>query len=172
VGTLQTGAGDSTDELRAAAQLAEVQAIVRRTARAIAHADGATFVLREGELCFYADEDAMSPLWKGQRFPLTECISGWAMLNNAIAIVPDITKDSRIPLAAYQPTFVRSLLMVPVGQGDPVAAIGVYWATVHKAYAGEVAALTALADAAAEAIMRVGLSGAPFTPASAGASSA
>ena len=31
--------------------------------------------------CYYADEDAISPLWKGQRFPMSACISGWAMLN-------------------------------------------------------------------------------------------
>ena len=39
-------------------------------------ADGATFVLRDGDCCYYVDEDAISPLWKGQRFPLEACISG------------------------------------------------------------------------------------------------
>ena len=31
--------------------------------------------LREGR---YADEDAIGKLWKGQRFPMSTCISGWA----------------------------------------------------------------------------------------------
>lgn len=39
-------------------------------------ADGATFVQRDGEFCYYADESAIKPLWKGSRFLLTECISG------------------------------------------------------------------------------------------------
>ena len=64
--------------------------IVRSAARAVTEADGATFVLRDGELCFYADEDAIAPLWKGQRFPMSECISGWAMLAKQSVCVPDI----------------------------------------------------------------------------------
>jgi hypothetical protein len=37
-----------------------------------------TFVLREGDLCYYAEEDAISPLWKGKRFPMAACISDGA----------------------------------------------------------------------------------------------
>lgn len=47
----------------------EVQEIVRRAARQLTGADGATWILRDRDFCFYADEDAISPLWKGQRFP-------------------------------------------------------------------------------------------------------
>ena len=57
----------------------DVQEIVRTAARRLTHADGATFVLRDGGYCFYADEDAIAPLWKGQRFPLEACVSGLAM---------------------------------------------------------------------------------------------
>ena len=35
--------------------------IVRSAARRLADAQGATFVLRDGPDCFYADEDAISP---------------------------------------------------------------------------------------------------------------
>src|ERR1700754_1952126 len=72
--------------LSQARTLEAIQAIVRRAARELTHADGATFVMRDVNLCYYADEDAISPLWKGQRFPMSACISGWAMLNRQAVI--------------------------------------------------------------------------------------
>ena len=44
-------------------------AVVRSAVRDLTGADGATFVLREGNNCHYVDEEAVSPLWKGQRLP-------------------------------------------------------------------------------------------------------
>jgi GAF domain-containing protein len=128
---------------------------VRTAARGLARSDGATFVLRDGDECFYADEDAMSPLWKGQRFPLTQCISGWAMLHREPVVVPDIRADERIPQEAYRPTFVRSLAMVPVGTGEPVAAIGVYWATVGIASQESIVEVRSLAALTAVALARL-----------------
>ena len=142
-------------DLAAARTLAEVQTIVRSAARALARADGATFVLRDGDECFYADEDAVSPLWKGQRFPLTECISGWAMRHREPVGVPDIHTDERIPQEAYRPTFVRSMAMVPVGSGEPVAAIGVYWATAGIASAEAIVPVRTLAALVAMALARL-----------------
>src|SRR5215470_19971139 len=72
----------AVQELSLARTLATVQEVVRRAARELTGADGATFVLREGDKCFCADENAITPLWKGQRFPLSACISGWAMLHS------------------------------------------------------------------------------------------
>ncbi len=152
------------DRLDAAQDVTEVGLVVRTAARTLTGAKGATFVLRDGEHCFYADEDAIAPLWKGQRFPLTACISGWAMINGETAIVPDIEVDARIPLAAYRPTFVRSLAMAPVGTPAPVAAIGAYWSAARTPLPEEVARLEALAHAAGEAIARVGLADAPWAP--------
>lgn len=54
------------------------------------------------------------------------------MLNGKVAI-GDIMNDVRIPIDAYKPTFVRSLVMIPVRQQAPVAAIGAYWKTKHTA---------------------------------------
>lgn len=68
-------------DLSAAHDLATIQRIVRVAARELTGADGATFVLKDGDQCFYADEDAISPLWKGRRFPLESCISGWSMIH-------------------------------------------------------------------------------------------
>ena len=66
------------DALEAAQDLTAVGRVVRTAARTLTGAKGATFVLREHDHCFYADEDAIAPLWVGQRFPMTSCISGWA----------------------------------------------------------------------------------------------
>jgi signal transduction histidine kinase len=131
--------------------------IVRRAARRLARADGATFVLRDDDRCFYADEDAIGPLWKGLRFPMKACISGWAMLNRQPAIIKDIYEDARIPHAAYRPTFVRSLVMTPIRTAAPVGAIGVYWATTHEATPDEVELLRCLADSTSVAIESVDL---------------
>jgi hypothetical protein len=54
-------------------------------------------VLRDNGYCYYADENAISPLWKGKRFPMEACISGWAMLNRKPAVIEDIYQDARIP---------------------------------------------------------------------------
>ena len=152
------------DRLRKAQDLGDVQEIVRTSVRVLAGADGATFVLREGDWCFYADEDAMSPLWKGQRFPMRDCISGWAMTNERIACIPDITFDERIPQDAYRPTFVRSLVMVPIGRAPALAAIGAYWARTQAPDEEVVTVLEDLAAGVAEAIGRIGIDDAPIAP--------
>ncbi|MBL8549988.1 MAG: hybrid sensor histidine kinase/response regulator [Hyphomonadaceae bacterium] len=126
--------------------------IVRRAARALTGADGASFVLRDNGRCYYVDEDAISPLWKGQRFPMETCISGWAMLNAQAAVIEDIYADPRIPADAYRPTFVKSLAMVPIRQSAPIGAIGTYWAQRRKPTDGEVKILQALADTTSVAL--------------------
>lgn len=148
---------DTLQELSLARDLPSIQRIVRHAARCLTACDGATFVLREGDLCHYADEDAIAPMWKGLRFPLSTCISGWAMLNKAAAVIPDIYIDPRIPHDAYRPTFVKSLVMVPIRSLDPIGAIGNYWASTHTASPEEVELLQALADATSVAIENVQL---------------
>lgn len=137
--------------------LDEIMMVVRRGARHLTGADGVTFVLRDHGFCHYADEDAISPLWKGQRFPLETCISGWAMLNRQPVAIPDIYLDSRIPHQAYRPTFVKSLVMVPVRREDPVGAIGAYWATRREPSQAEIDLLMTIANAAALAMTNVAL---------------
>ena len=142
-------------ELSRARTLEDIQVIVRQAARQLTGADGATFVLRDGDKCFYADEDAIAPLWKGMRFPLTACVSGWAMLNARPAVIEDIYADSRIPADAYRPTFVKSLAMVPIRTSAPIGAIGNYWATRRMPSDSEVRLLQALADSTSIAIENV-----------------
>jgi GAF domain-containing protein len=144
-------------ELAGAKELTEVTTIVRQAARYLADADGVTFVLRESSECAYVDEDAIQPLWKGRRFPLQACISGWVMLNKQQVAISDIYQDHRVPHDAYRPTFVKSLLMTPIRSKDPIGAIGVYWAAHHSPKLEEAEALQILADATATAISNVQL---------------
>ena len=129
-----------------------VTRIVRSAARQLADADGATFVLKEEELCHYVDEDAIAPLWKGRRFPMSECISGWAMSHHQAVVIEDVYADQRIPHEAYRPTFVKSLVMVPIRTEDPVGAIGVYWKVKRAASVQEVGILQALGNATSVAM--------------------
>jgi signal transduction histidine kinase len=144
-------------ELSAARTDQAVRDITRHAARQLLDADGATFVLRDGDRCYYVDEDAVAPLWKGQRFPMSACISGWAMLNRQSVVIPDIYADPRIPHDAYRPTFVQSLIMVPIRSRDPIGAVGVYWATHHSASPDEVELVQALADTTSVALENVRL---------------
>ena len=148
-------------ELSFARELPRVTAIICTAARRLTRADGITFVLKEGDHCFYADEDAIAPLWKGRRFPIDGCVSGWVMLHRQTVAIADIYADSRVPHDAYRPTFVRSLVMVPVPVEDPIAAIGAYWAEEHVASVEEIALLEALARAAALALLNVQTLGRP-----------
>jgi len=142
-------------ELSMARSLQAAMDIVRHAARMLVDADGATFVIKDGDHCFYAEEDAISPLWKGQRFPLSACISGWSMLNRQAAVIEDIYQDPRIPHDAYRPTFVKSLVMTPIRTLSPVGAIGVYWAHPHRATNDQIELLRALADSASVAMESV-----------------
>lgn len=142
-------------ELSLARDLESVMSIVRHAARELTGADGATFVLRDNEQCYYADEDAIAPLWKGRRFPMDTCISGWTMLNKQPAVIEDIYSDDRIPQDAYRSTFVKSLAMVPIRARNPIGAIGNYWASHHFPTTQEVELLQALADTTAVALENV-----------------
>jgi diguanylate cyclase (GGDEF)-like protein len=146
-------------DLSLARDLPRLMEIVRHAARTLTGADGATFVLRDGDQCYYADEDAIQPLWKGSRFPMRTCISGWVMMNRAPVIIEDIYADARIPVEAYRPTFVRSLAMVPIRAQDPVGAIGNYWARQCRPNPLQLKILQALADTTSVALENVQLYG-------------
>jgi signal transduction histidine kinase len=141
--------------LSLARDLDTIVEIVRHAARDLCRADGATFVLREGDLCHYVDEDAIGPLWKGQRFPLSSCISGWAMTHGRATAIKDIYADERIPHDAYRATFVKSLVMAPIRAENSLGAIGIYWGSRHAATDTEVELLQALASSTSVAMENV-----------------
>lgn len=142
-------------DLSLAHSLEEITAVVRNAARDLVHADGATFVLRDQEQCHYVDEDAISPLWKGMKFPLSACISGWCMLYKEQLTIKDIYQDDRIPHDAYRPTFVKSLAMTPIRKNNPIGAIGTYWAESYRPSEEELEALQSLADSTSIAIKNI-----------------
>lgn len=143
--------------LSTADTLPEIMEIVTQAARVLLAADGISFVLRAGTECYYAEEDAIAPLWKGRRFPLRACISGWCMESGSAVAIPNIYEDDRIPQDAYRPTFVKSLAMVPVRQERPIAALGAYWSRCYQASPAELDLLQTIANAAALPIAYVQL---------------
>jgi signal transduction histidine kinase len=147
-------------QLSTATSLARITETVASAVRQMLGAQGATFVLREDGHCFYADEDAIEPLWKGRRFPLESCVSGWAMLHHQPVAIPDIYDDVRVPIDAYRPTFVQSLCMAPIRASDPVGALGAYWAEHHQPSVEEVRLLQVLANSTAVALENLELRGA------------
>jgi GAF domain-containing protein len=143
------------DHLAAARSLDAVVSILRGAARSIVGSDGIAVILREGDASYYVAEDAFEPLWRGRRFPLTACISGWAMLHDQTVIVPDVEFDARVPIALYRLTSMRSLAIVPIGSPEPVAALGAYWCASVIPDDATVWRLEALAQHAAAALARL-----------------
>lgn len=139
-------------DLSRARDLDAVSAVVRDAARGLTGADGATFVLRDGDQCYYVEENAIAPLWKGRRFPMSACVSGWAMLNARSVVIPDVYADPRVPVEAYLPTFVKSLAMIPIRRTALIGAIGNHWSNRHEPSAEELAILQALADTTSVAL--------------------
>lgn len=160
--TNQTSSQDFQDvdavvqALSSARNLPRIMEIVRHAARRFTKADGASFILKDGDQCFYADEEAISALWKGQRFPMEKCVSGWAMLKHATVFIEDIYTDPRVLWEAYHPTFVKSLAIAPIRRESPVGAVGIYWARRHAATKQEMQILAEIAEAAGVAMLTIG----------------
>jgi GAF domain-containing protein len=148
--------GAAQDRLLSARTFDEVIGIVRSTARSVCSADGVTFIMRDGGNCHYIEEDSIGPLWKGEKFPIETCISGWCMRNRKSAIVEDIFADPRIPHDLYRKTFVKSLVMVPVGAGESMAAMGAYWRDKRAFSERDVEAVETLGGSVSEALKRIG----------------
>lgn len=145
-------AAEAIEALAGARSLDAVISVLRAFARRAVGAEGIAIVLREDDQCYYVAEDSMEPLWEGQHFPAANCVSGWAMTHRQTAVISDIFADPRVPQDAYRQTFVRSMLMVPIGQGQPIAAIGAYWSEVGQPTENEIALLEALARASSLAL--------------------
>ncbi|MEO5493369.1 MAG: GAF domain-containing protein [Sphingomonas sp.] len=145
----------ATRRLSETGTLDGVLAILRMSARAILQSDGVAVVRREGDKVHYVGEDAIAPLWSGQRFPVATCISGIAMLERRMIVIPDIRLDPRVPLNAYLSTFVASMAMAPIGHGNPVAAIGAYWRSTAPIEDDALTLLDMLAKGASAQLERI-----------------
>ncbi|WP_236249392.1 GAF domain-containing hybrid sensor histidine kinase/response regulator [Pseudomonas cichorii] len=122
---------NASERLASAASVDEVVAVLRDTVRATVGAEGVAVVIENEGRCSYVAEDAVSPLWQGQNFLIDHCISGWAMRHRKTVAIRDVRLDPRIPQDAYAPTFVRSLVMVPIGRPVPISVLGAYWSEVR-----------------------------------------
>ncbi len=146
---------DVLTQLAAAQTIERLVMILRGSAREVGAADGITVVRRDGDRVRYVAEDAASPLWTGQDFPIQACVSGLAMLANRPILIPDIYQDPRVPVDAYATTFVRSMAMFPIGIGEPRMAMGAYWATTGEIDPDSVMLLSSLARSASSAFDRI-----------------
>lgn len=138
-----------------ASSIDELVTVLRDCARTIARCDGITVIRREGNRVAYIAEDAMSPLWAGEDFPIENCISGLAIIEARPIHIPDIYEDARVPVDAYRPTFVRSMSMYPIGLMGPSMAMGAYWAEAGAANPATNALLASLARYAGVTLGRV-----------------
>ncbi len=114
----------------------------------------------EGDRCHYVEEDAIAPLWKGQKFPAVAFISGWSMINRQTVVVPDVRRDDRIPYELYAGTFVRAVAMAPIRK-EVVGAISAYWSRPYQPTQWEVETLEALTEAALTAVEHIRFSTMP-----------
>ena len=135
----------------------EIVDTIRSTARHLIGSDGVALILADGDQCHYVEEDAVGPLWKGRKFQMTECISGWSMLNWQTAVIPDVSKDTRIPYHLYRDTFVKSLVMTPIGIEHPVGALGAYWSSTYQPTDYEIETVTTLARVTGTALENANL---------------
>lgn len=124
---------DAVSELSSAVRLEEVQEIVGEAAKRLLRADGAGF---------------MSP-----DAPLAQAL----MAGHEPVTVEDVHADGRLPADLERPASVKSLLVVPVRRGDPLAAVGIHWETQHTPTGEEIHLAQALADCSAVAIEYVRL---------------
>ncbi len=148
---------ESVKQLAAAQTIENVQQIVTDAGRKLVNSDGSAIVFQDGGECYYAFENTNEPLWQGRRFAAEECISGWVMTNQEPAIIEDVYQDPRIPLEIYKPTYVKSLVMVPVTGMEVIVAVGNYFKNRYLPTDEEVRLLQTLADAAATAIGNIRL---------------
>lgn len=143
------------EQLGAAHTQAAILDVIRNFARELVDAQGVSIVLREEGQCHYVRTDSpIGPLWQGKRFPLISCVSGWAMTHKETAVIEDVLSDERVPRALYEPTFVRSMVMVPVGDHADGAAIGAYWSVPCKPDPEAIVVLETLARASGVALER------------------
>ena len=152
---------DVLGQLAGAQSIDQLVTILRGSAREIGAADGITLVRRRGDRVAYVAEDAASPLWTGQDFPIAACISGIAMLENQPILIPDIHADPRVPIDAYAATFVRSMAMFPIGLGNPRMAMGAYWREAGPIDPMSARMLSSLARAAGTVFDRIEAPAAP-----------
>jgi len=142
----------AVERLSVADELAEILEIMQATANDVSGVDGVCFLQRDGDFCQCIEERAIGPLWKGLRLPMSGCVSGWCLSHNQTAVIPDTRLDPRVPQELYRPTFVRSLVSVPIRTNEMLGVIASYWARPRRFSAEDVSFIEAMGRAASVAI--------------------
>ncbi len=93
----------------------------------IVGADGVTLAHRDGDEVVILGEEAAPSFLFGRRFAIDRSLSGLAMLEGKPVLVPEIRNDPRVPLNAYLATYLSTVVVFPVGRGEAMAAVGIYW---------------------------------------------
>jgi signal transduction histidine kinase/ActR/RegA family two-component response regulator len=142
-------------ELSRARSIERIAELLCRAARSLTGSDGAAVALREGPAWRYLEENAVGPLWKGQRFELSDDVVGFVTAQRQCAFIEDIHADERFSLERFRSTFVVSTLVVPLGSDDPIGTVEAFWATAHRGSAEEASLVQAIADAASVALENI-----------------
>ena len=145
-------AAEAMEALAGARSMEAVTSVLRAFTRRAVGADGIAIVLRDDDRCYYIAEDSAEPLWAGQHFPIDRCVSGWAIAHQQTVVIPDVLKDTRVPVDAYRKTYVRSMVMVPIGRPETIAAVGAYWSEPGMPTDNQISLLEALGRAASTAL--------------------
>ncbi|TAF08942.1 MAG: diguanylate cyclase [Nostocales cyanobacterium] len=145
-------------ELSSAHSLEEITKIALSAVRELTSSDGATFVLSDNGFSYYFDEDAIAPLWKGQRFPMDTTMNGWVIRTHQPVIIEDVFNDHRNYRSFYEHTFIKSMAIVPIFNKERMivmGTIGTYWGYQHQATTEEVKLLQSLAASTAVAMENI-----------------
>ncbi|CAN5308009.1 hypothetical protein BH10PSE15_BH10PSE15_08200 [soil metagenome] len=138
---------EAVHQLSRSETLIDAIAVLRTCSRTVVGADGVTIVRRESAETVYVAEDAPMPFWEGRRFPIKQCLAGFAILEKRPVIIADVRRADNVPQNAYMATYIESVAVLPVGLGEPVGAIGAYWREARQIDDETVALLAALARA-------------------------
>jgi hypothetical protein len=140
-------------DLTAARSQRELMENVTRTARYLLHADGVTFVMREGDHCYCTEEDAITPLWKGKRFPLQTCISGRCIEKHQQVIARDTNRRALHNVCGQK--FIRSLAAIPIQYSQPSSCITSYWFASRKVTRREIYLMKVVANSASISMLNL-----------------
>jgi signal transduction histidine kinase len=145
--------------LTASKTMEQMQEAITHSARNLVHSDSAALVMLEDGLCHHVAEDSSIRLWKGGKFSMDECVSGWSISHNKTAVIRDLASDSRVLTKHYASTPIKSLVMAPIFLDRPIGAIGAYWNEVFEPSPTDIKILQTLADSAAMSIENLKLVG-------------
>lgn len=131
----------------------QILATMNSEANVLAATDGVCVIAKDGEQLYLASGQRLGPASvTNQRFPLLSALAKRSMNSGTTIVVRDVSRDR--DFSALQSTAIGSLIMVPVGEPAPRAAIAAYWASPHHPRPEEVAVLETLIRAAWDAVQR------------------